>query len=160
MTHQQVGLYLQKFINYRKRKVFFPEQGNKFEDLLPAMHRRPNEKYLMVLSDIHTDDQINMFALNGVEVTPAIMYRTVTTPWPKDKPFEYDLIGLFTPAGVTSLRENFPDWKQGDTLIAAFGEGTIRALEEAGYRVDIEAGPGKTFASLPMAIAEYLEKNV
>ena len=156
---EQVGLYLQKFINYRKRKVFFPETGNKFEDLLPAMHRRPNEKYLMVLSDIHNDDQINMFAENGIEVTPAIMYRTVTTPWPEGKPFDYDLIGLFTPAGVTSLCENFPTWKQGKTLIAAFGEGTIRALDDAGFRVDIEAGPGKTFASLPMAIADYLEKN-
>lgn len=156
---EQVGLYLQKFINYRKRKVFFPETGNNFADLLPAMHRRPNEKYLMVLSDIHTDDQIRMFAQNGVEVTPAVMYRTVTTPWPADKPFDYDLIALFTPAGVTSLRENFPDWKQGKTLIAAFGEGTIRALEEAGYRVDIEAGQGKEFASLPIAIADYLEKH-
>ena len=156
---EQVGLYLQKFINYRKRKVFFPETGNKFEDLLPAMHRRPNERYLMVLSNIHTKDQINMFAENGVEVTPAIMYRTVTTPWPQDMPFEYDMIALFTPAGVTSLNENFPNWKQGRTLIAAFGEGTIRALDEAGYRVDIEAGPGKAFASLPMAIADYLDKN-
>ena len=98
------------------------------------MHRRPNERYLMVLSDIHTDDQINMFAENDIEVTPAIMYRTVSTPWPKDKDFNYDLIALFTPAGVTSLKENFPDWKQGNTIIAAFGEGTIRALEEAGYR--------------------------
>ena len=58
-----------------------------------------------------------------------------------------------------SLCENFPTWKQGKTLIAAFGEGTIRALEENGLRVDIEAGPGKEFASLPMAIADYLEKN-
>lgn len=156
---EQVGLYLQKFINYRKRKVFFPEQGNKFEDLLPAMHRRPNEKYLMVLSDIHTDEQINMFAENGVKVTPAIMYRTVTTPWPKDKPFDYDIIALFTPAGVTSLKENFPNWKQGETRLAAFGEGTIRALEEAGFRVDIMAGQGYPFASLPIAIADYLEKN-
>ena len=62
----QVGLYLQKYIQYRKRKVFFPEGTNKFEDLLPAMHRRPNEKYLMVLSDIHNDDQINMFAANNI----------------------------------------------------------------------------------------------
>jgi uroporphyrinogen-III synthase len=100
-----------------------------------------------------------MFAENGIEVTPAIMYRTVTTPWPVDLPFDYDVIALFTPAGVTSLRENFPDWNQGQTLIAAFGEGTIRALDEAGYRVDIEAGPGKAFPSLPMAIADYLDKN-
>jgi uroporphyrinogen-III synthase len=150
---------LQKFINYRKRKVFFPETGNKFEDLLPAMHRRPNERYLMVLSNIHTDYQINMFAENNVEVQPDIMYRTVTTPWPAEMPFDYDLIALFTPAGVTSLRENFPDWNQGKTLIAAFGDGTVRALEDAGLRVDIEAGPGKAFASLPMAIADYLDKN-
>lgn len=156
---EQVGLYLQKYIQYRKRKVFFPETGNRFEDLLPAMHRRPNERYLMVLSDIHNDEQINMFAENNVEVQPAIMYRTVTTPWPAERPFDYDLIALFTPAGVTSLKENFPNWQQGHTLIAAFGEGTIRALEEAGYRVDIEAGQGKEFASLPMAISDYLEKH-
>ena len=136
-----MGLYLQKYIQYRKRKVFFPETGNKFEDLLPAMHRRPNERYLMVLSDIHNDEQINMFAENNIDVQPAIMYRTVTTPWPADRSFDYDMIALFTPAGVTSLRENFPDWKQGETLIAAFGEGTIHALEEAGYRVDIESDP-------------------
>ena len=157
---EHVGLYLQKFINYRKRKVFFPEHGsNKFEELLPAMHRRPHEKYLMVVSDIHTNEQINMFERNGIEVTPAVMYRTVTTPWPKDKPFDYDMLALFTPAGVTSLKENFPEWRQGRTLIAAFGESTIRALDEAGYRVDLEAGPGKEFPSLPMAIADYLEKN-
>ena len=156
---ESVGLYLQKFINYRKRKVFFPETGNRFEDVLPAMRRRPGERYMMVLSDIHNDEQLNMFAQNGIEVTPAIMYRTVTTPWPKEKPFDYDLIALFTPAGVTSLIDNFPTWRQGKTLIAAFGEGTIRALEENGFRVDIEAGQGKEFASLPMAIADYLEKN-
>ncbi len=155
----QVGLYLQKYIQYRKRKVFFPEGTNKFEDLLPAMHRRPNERYLMVLSDIHNDDQINMFAANNIEVQPAIMYRTVTTAWPEDKPFDYDMLALFTPAGVKSILENFPDWKQGKTLIAAFGEGTINALDEAGYRVDITAGPGHEFASLPMAIADYLDKN-
>ena len=155
----KVGLYLQKFIQYRKRKVFFPESGNNFEDLLPAMHRRPNEKYLMVLSDIHSQDQINMFAENNIEVQPAIMYRTVTTPWPEDRPFDYDLIALFTPAGVHSLKKNFPEWQQGDTLLAAFGESTIRAMEESGFRVDIKAGKDQEFGSLPMAIADYLEKN-
>lgn len=156
---EQVGLYLQKYIQYRKRKVFFPEGTNKFEDLLPAMHRRPNERYLMVLSDIHNDDQINMFAANNIEVQPAIMYRTVSTSWPEDKPFDYDIIAVFTPAGVKSIQENFPDWKQGKTLFAAFGESTINAMEEAGYRVDIVAGQGHEFASLPMAIADYLDKN-
>ena len=156
---EQVGLYLQKYIQYRKRKVFFPETGNRFEDLLPAMHRRPNERYLMVLSDIHSDDQLNMFAENDIVVKPAIMYRTVTTPWPADKAFDYDIIALFTPAGVKAFRENFPDWQQGDTLIAAFGSGTINALLDNGFRVDIEAGQGYKFASLPMAIADYLDNE-
>ena len=156
---EQVGLYLQKYIQYRKRKVFFPEGTNRFEDLLPAMHRRPNEKYLMVLSDIHTQDQIQMFADNNITVQPAVMYRTVTSPWPSDRPFDYDMIALFTPAGVKSIQENFPEWQQGKTLIAAFGDNTIRSLEEGGFRVDIVAGAGHEFASLPMAIADYLDKH-
>lgn len=156
---EQVGLYLQKYIQYRKRKVFFPENGNKFEDVLPAMHRRPNETYLMVLSDIHTTEQLDMFARNNIEVKPAIMYRTVTTPWPEGKQFDYDMIALFTPAGVKALLENFPNWEQGDTRIAAFGESTIKVLEDAGYRVDVKASPMREIASLPMAIADYLEKN-
>ena len=156
---EQVGLYLQKYIQYRKRKVFFPEGTNRFEDLLPAMHRRPNEKYLMVLSDIHTQDQIQMFADNNITVQPAVMYRTVTSPWPSDKSFDYDMIALFTPAGVKSIQENFPEWQQGKTLIAAFGDNTIRSLEEGGFRVDIVAGAGHEFASLPMAIADYLDKH-
>lgn len=156
---EQVGLYLQKYIQYRKRKVFFPEGTNRFEDLLPAMHRRPNETYLMVLSDIHNQDQLNMFAENNIVVKPAIMYRTVSTAWPADKPFDYDMLALFTPAGVKSIHENFPEWQQGKTVIAAFGDSTVRALEEAGFRVDIQAGPGHEFASLPMAIADYLEKQ-
>lgn len=156
---EQVGLYLQKYIQYRKRKVFFPERGNHFEDLLPTMHRRPNERYLMVLSDIHNQDLINMFAENNIEVTPAVMYRTVPSEWPQDKAFDYDMIALFTPAGVNSVMTNFPDWQQGNTLIAAFGDGTINALEQAGYRVDIEAAPGRPFTSLPLAIADYLENH-
>jgi uroporphyrinogen-III synthase len=155
---EQVGLYLQKFINYRKRKVFFPETGNKFEDLLPAMHRRPNEKYLMVLSDIHSQDQINMFALNGIEVTPAIMYRTVTTPWPEDRPFDYDIIAIFTPAGVTSLRENFPNFEQDKIAIGTFGPATAKAVRDAGLRLDLEA-PNDKFPSMTGALQNYLQEN-
>ena len=103
---ETVGNYLQKFIQYRKRKVFFSE-NNRFEDLLPAMYRRPDERYLMVLSDIHNADQINMFAQHKITVQPAVMYRTVSTKW-DDTPFDYDMIALFTPAGAKSIHENFP----------------------------------------------------
>lgn len=152
---EAVGNYLQKYIQYRKRKVFAAE-NNRFEDLLPAMHRRPQEKYLMVLSDVHSDDDINMFAENKVVVKPCILYRTVATQWSEDKPFDYDMIVLFTPSGVAALRKNFPDWEQGDTVIACFGANTAAALEEAGFRVDIKA-PSAKYPSITTAIKDYLE---
>lgn len=153
---EAVGNYLQKFIQYRKRKVFFSE-NNRFEDLLPAMHRRPNEKYLMVLSDIHNQSQLDVFAKNNIEVKPAIMYRTVSTKWGED-PFDYDMIALFTPAGAKSIRENFPDFEQGNTVIAAFGANTAQALEELGMHADIRV-PSPEFQSLTAAIEDYLEKH-
>lgn len=157
---EQVGYYLQKYIQYRKRKVFFPESGKAdFAELIPTMHRRPNETYLMVLSDIHTQDQIRMFAENDIQVQPAVMYRTVPIEWNPSDPFDYDMVVLFTPSGVKSIQHNFPEWKQGDTVLAAIGDGTIAALEEAGYRVDIKAGKGLPFASLTMAIEDYLERQ-
>lgn len=153
---EAVGNYLQKFIQYRKRKVFFSE-NNRFEDLLPAMYRRPDERYLMVLSDIHNADQINMFAQHKITVQPAVMYRTVSTKW-DDTPFDYDMIALFTPAGAKSIHENFPEFKQGETVIAAFGANTAQALEDLGMRVDIRV-PSPEFQSIPAAIAHYLENQ-
>jgi len=154
---EAVGNYLQKYIQYRKRKVFTAE-NNRFEDLLPAMFRRPKEKYLMVLSDVHNDEIINMFAENNIIVQPAIMYRTVANEWPKDKPFNYDMIVLFTPSGVAALKKNFPDWEQGDTVIACFGANTLTAIKEAGYRADIIA-PSPECPSITTAIKKYFEQQ-
>ena len=152
---EAVGNYLQKYIQYRKRKVFAAE-NNRFEDLLPAMHRRPHEKYLMVMSDVHNEQTLNMFAENNIVVKPAIMYRTVATEWPKDKPFDYDMIVLFTPSGVAALKKNFPNWEQGDTVIAAFGANTVAALETAGFHVNIKA-PTSKYASITTAIKDFLD---
>jgi uroporphyrinogen-III synthase len=154
---EAVGNYLQKYIQYRKRKVF-TASNNRFEDLLPAMHRRPQEKYLMVMSDVHNEETLNMFAENNIVVKPAIMYRTVASQWPEDKPFDYDMIVLFTPSGVGALRKNFPNWEQGDTVIAAFGANTIASLEEAGFRVDIKT-PSPTYPSITAAIKDLLEEQ-
>ena len=152
---EAVGNYLQKYIQYRKRKVFTAE-NNRFEDLLPAMFRRPNEKYLMVLSDVHNDDDLNMFAENNIKVQPAIMYRTVPIEWDENKPFDYDMIVLFTPSGVSALKKNFPNWEQGDTVIACFGANTLAAVEENGWRADIKA-PTPECPSITTAIKQYLE---
>ena len=85
------------------------------------------------------------------------MYRTVSTKWGED-PFDYDMIALFTPAGAKSIRENFPDFEQGNTVIAAFGANTAQALEELGMHADIRV-PSPEFQSLTAAIEDYLEKH-
>lgn len=155
---EAVANYLQKHIQYRKRKVFFAE-NNHFEDLLPAMNRRPNEKYLMVMSDIHNDHVIQMFAQKKITITPAVMYRTVSSEWPKDVAFDHDMIVLFTPAGVTSLMHNFPQLKQQDKIFACFGQNTVSALEEAGIHPDIIA-PTPDCPSITTAIDTYLEAHL
>ncbi|MCQ2341335.1 MAG: uroporphyrinogen-III synthase [Paludibacteraceae bacterium] len=152
---ESVANYLQKYIQYRKRKVFFSEHNN-FMDLLPTMNRRPNEKYIMVMSDVHHDGTIERFAACKKQIVPAIMYRTVPREWPKDEPFDHDMIVLFTPTGVQSLRQNFPDLKDGDKVIACFGQSTLAALEEAGLHADIVA-PTPECPSITGAIANYLE---
>ncbi|MBR1426292.1 MAG: uroporphyrinogen-III synthase [Paludibacteraceae bacterium] len=153
---ETVANYLIKYIQYRKRKVFFG--NNRFEDLLPAMHRRPQEKYMMVMSDVHNDETIRMFASHNIAVQPAVMYRTVASEWPKEQPFDFDMIVLFTPAGVHSLRKNFPDFQQGDKILACFGANTVQAAEAEGWQVAIKA-PQPGLPSITAAIQQYLKDN-
>ncbi|MCQ2347966.1 MAG: uroporphyrinogen-III synthase [Paludibacteraceae bacterium] len=154
---ESVANYLQKYIQYRKRKVFFSEHNN-FMDLLPAMNRRPTEKYMMVMSNVHHDATIQQFAEKKIVIQPAIMYRTVPTEWPKDEPFDHDMVVLFTPTGVQALVQNFPDLKDGDKVIACFGAGTLAALEETGLHADIKA-PTPEFPGITGAIQHYLEQQ-
>ncbi len=154
---EAVGNYLQKYIQYRKRKVFFSE-NNRFEDLLPAMNRRPQEKYMMVLSEAHNSDVINMFAEHKITIQPAVMYRTIPAIWPKEQPFDYDIVVLFTPMGVAAIQKNFPKLKPDQCHFACFGANTQQALINAGYKAEIVA-PTPECPSIPLAIAKYLERN-
>ena len=124
---EAIANYLQKYIEFRKRRVFYSEH-NRFEDLLPTMNRRPNEKYLMVVSETHNDDVINMLAAHKVIVKPAVMYRTVPNEWDKSQPFDFRMVVLFTPMGVTALHNSFPDMKPDDVVLAAFGQNTLSAM--------------------------------
>lgn len=154
---ESVANYLQKYIQYRKRKVFFSEHNN-FMDLLPTMNRRPNEKYMMVMSDVHHDSTIQQFAEKKITIQPAVMYRTVASDWPKEEPFDHDMVVLFTPTGVHALKKNFPDIQDGDKVIACFGAGTLAALEQYGLHADIQA-PTPQFPGITGAIQHYLEQQ-
>lgn len=154
---ETITLYIQKYVQYRKRKVFFGNTG-KWPELIAVMAKHKTEKYLVPLSDVHTDEVKAMLDAKKLKHTECIMYRTVSNAYPADKPFDYDMLVFFTPAGIQSLLKNFPDFKQGDTRIACFGKATAKAVAEAGLRLDLEA-PSVAAPSMPAAIDLYLEQE-
>lgn len=154
---EAIALYIQKYVQYRKRKVFFGTTG-RWPELVTVMAKHKTENYLIPLSDVHNDDIANMLDEKKLKHTECVMYRTVTDEYPKDQPFDFDMIVLFTPAGVKSLIENFPDFKQGNTCMACFGNVTKEAIEAAGLRCDCFA-PTPQARSMTAAIEMYLEEH-
>lgn len=154
---ETVSLYIQKYIQYRKRKVFFGSTG-KWPELVATMAKHKTEKYLVPLSDVHNDDIAQMLDAKKLNHTECVMYRTVSNEYPKDKPFDYDMLVFFTPAGVESLLKNFPDFKQNDVRLACFGPATKKAIEDAGLRCDLPA-PTPEARSMTAAIELYLNKE-
>lgn len=103
---EAVALYIQKYVQYRKRKIFFGATG-KIEDLVPSIVKHKTEKYLVPMSDVHNDDVKTLLDKNGIQHTEAVMYRTVSNDFTPDEEFDYDMLVFFSPAGVTSLKKNF-----------------------------------------------------
>lgn len=154
---ETVALYIQKYVQYRKRKVFFSSTG-KLPELVQVMAKHKGERYLIPQSDVHSDDLHLALEEKKLKHTECVMYRTVSNEIPKDEPFDYDMLVIFTPAGVESLLKNFPDFKQGDVRLACFGPATQKAMENVGLRVDLVA-PTAAARSIPAAIELYLEEE-
>lgn len=154
---ESIALYIQKYVQYRKRKVFFGTTG-KMDDLTSAIVKHKTEKYFIPLSDVHTDEIKNMFDALKVQHSEAVMYRTVSNDFGADEQLDYDMLVFFSPAGIASLLKNFPDFQQGDMVIASFGPTTAKAVKDAGLRLDIEA-PTVEAPSMAAAIERYLQNK-
>ncbi len=157
---ETVALYIQKYVQYRKRKIFFGNTG-KFDDLIPAIVKHNTEKYFVPMSDVHNDEIKNLLDKNNIRHTEGIMYRTVSNDFTQDEEFDYDMLVFFSPSGVTSLKKNFPDFEQKNIAIGCFGPTTAKAVRDAGLRLDLEAptveAPSMT-AALDMFIKERNKK--
>ncbi len=152
---EATAYYLQKYIVYRKRKIFY---GNgKFSDLINVMKKHKDEKFLVPLSDIHKQQIPDLLDKSGFKYTKAILYRTVSSDLSDLKDVNYDILVFFSPSGIRSLFHNFPDFKQNDTRIACFGPSTAKAVKEAGLRLDIQAPTAKA-PSMTMALEHYIKK--
>ena len=143
-------------MQYRKRKVFFGETG-RVDDLLPAMTKHKNEKYLVPMSDVHTDSLSNLLDSKKLQHKECVMYKTVSNDFTPEEveSFDYDMLIFFSPAGIESLMKNFPNFKQGEIAIATFGPTTAKAAKEAGLRLDIEA-PSEKYPSMTGALQHFL----
>ena len=150
---ETVAHYLQKYVIYRKRKIFYSETG-KMEDLIPIIAKHNKETYLMPVSDVHNDKAI-VLDNNKVKYVKAVMYRTVSNNFTPDEPFDYDMLVFFTPAGIKSYTTNFPDYKNRKVVIAAMGQTTLEAAAQAGLTVDATITPETP--SMASAIEHYLK---
>jgi uroporphyrinogen-III synthase len=153
---EAVALYIQKYVQYRKRKIFFGATG-KIEDLIPSIVKHKTEKYLVPMSDVHNDDVKNLLDKNGIQHTEAVMYRTVSNDFTSEE-FDYDMLVFFSPAGVTSLKKNFPDFNQKEIKIGTFGSTTAQAVRDAGLRLDLEA-PTVQAPSMTAALDMFIKEN-
>ncbi|WP_232825887.1 uroporphyrinogen-III synthase [Chitinophaga alhagiae] len=153
---EAVALYLQKFILYRKRKVFYGADGST-KSLLEVMNKhRENEKFLFPSSDSQKKDIEEWMKTNKCEYAIASLYKTVSNDVKEVLTnTEYDMIVFFSPSGVKSLFENMPKFKQNGTHIGAFGPTTSAAVEEAGLRLDVKA-PAPQAPSMVAALEQFL----
>ena len=153
---ETIALYIQKYVQYRKRKVFFGSTG-RMDDLLPTMVKHKTEKYLVPMSDVHTDAITKLLDSKKLRHTEVVMYKTVSNDFTEEevKTFDYDMLVFFSPSGVEALTKNFPNFDQGHVAIATFGPATAKAVHDAGLRLDLEA-PSEKYPSMTGALQHFL----
>lgn len=156
---ETISLYIQKYVQYRKRKVFFGTTG-KIDDLIPTMVKHKQERYLVPMSDVHNDSVTNMLDAKKLQHQECVMYRTVSNDFTLEevKSFDYDMLIFFSPSGIESLTKNFPDFKQDKIAIATFGPSTAKAVKDAGLRLDLEA-PSEKYPSMTSALQDFLQNK-
>lgn len=155
---ESIAVYLQKYIVYRKRKIFFSQTG-KADELVTIIAKHAKERYLVVVSDVHKEGLFVMLDEKKINYTKAVMYRTVSNDFSKDEAFDYDMLVFFSPSGISSLLKNFPNFKQEDIKIGCFGPTTAKAVKDAGLRLDVEA-PSPEAPSMTAALDLYLKKQL
>lgn len=151
---EAIAYYLQKYVVYRKRKIYFGKQT--MADLVPMLKKHKDDVFFFPTSDILKPIIPETLEKNNINYTRAILYRTVQSDLSDLTDVYYDILVFFSPEGIKSLFKNFPDFKQNETRIATFGTTTTKAAEEAGLEINIKA-PTPEFPSMTKAIEEYIK---
>lgn len=152
---ESTAFYLQKYITYRKRKIFYGKHN--IGDLMDLLKKHRKEKFLLPCSDVQKQEIADTLEDHDIDFTRAVIYKTVCSNLSDLDTSLYDMIVFFSPSGVTSLFKNFPKYKQADTRIAAFGSTTVQAVIKSKLRLDVQA-PIPEAPSMTMAIEQFLRK--
>jgi uroporphyrinogen-III synthase len=152
---EAVAYYLQKYVVYRKRKIYVGTRT--FDELMPLIKKHKTEKFLLPCSDKVKDTIPNKLDELNIHWKKAILFKTVISDLSDLEDVFYDVLVFFSPSGIKSLFQNFPGFKQNDTRIAVFGNTTVKAAEESGLKIDISA-PTKETPSMTMALEKYIKK--
>lgn len=153
---EAVAYYLQKYVTYRKRKIFFGKQ--RIDDLVDILKKHKKEKFLLPCTDRLRDNIPDTLAENNLDFTKAVLYRTVASDLSDLENVYYDMLVFYSPGGVESLIKNFPDFKQNDTIIAAFGPTTAKAIVDNNMRLDLHA-PQPNAPSMTGAIENFVKNS-
>jgi len=153
---EAVSYYLQKYIAYRKRKIY--SANNNFQELIEIMMKHEDEKFLFVSSNLIKDGLEDSLDKSGVNYQRGVFFKTVPTDLKKIKINSFNILVFYSPRDIDSLYENFPEFEQKDIKIAVFGEATYNAAMNAGLCVDIKA-PDKKNPSMSMALNTYIDES-
>jgi uroporphyrinogen-III synthase len=153
---ESVAHYLQKYIIYRKRKIFFGQ--GKFPDLIELLVKHKDELFLVPLSEQHKKDIPGLLQKHKLKFTIANLYRTVSSDLSDLTSINYDVLVFFSPSGIQSLLKNYPAFEQNNTYIATFGTSTAKAVKEAGLRLDL-AAPMPNAPSMTMALDRFIKEQ-
>lgn len=156
-TTESIALYLQKYIVYRKRKIFFGNTG-KLDDLASSFTKHASEKFIVPCSDVHNDEVTQILDKLKVNYTKAVMYRTVSNDFTAEEKFDYDMLLFFSPSGISALLKNFPEFDQGNIEIGAFGVATAKAVADSNLKLSFQA-PTPEAPSMTAALELYLKKH-
>jgi uroporphyrinogen-III synthase len=155
-SSESTAYYLQKYIQYRKRKIFFSSSEN--SDLVDIIRKHKNEKYILPCNEEHNNELSDLLDAHKINYSKAVMYRTVSENMSFLDLNKYEMLVFFSPSGIKSLQQNFPEFKQGEKIIGVFGATTAQAAREAGLTIQIEA-PSATAPSMAKAVEQYLTAN-
>lgn len=155
-TSESIAHYLQKYIVFRKRKIFYGK--GRFVDIMELLDKHKGEKYLVPLSDQHKKEIPELLGKFKVNHKICILYNTVSSDLTDLSIINYDVLVFFSPSGIKSLFKNFPNFKQDEIKICSFGNSTAQAVKDAGLRLDLQA-PLPEAPSMTMALDQFIREQ-